>query len=56
MAVVLLVSVLAGFAAVTAHGAHRRGNRMPLSLLAGLVFPMTWAAWYLRDVPVRHAG
>jgi len=34
---------------LTALGARRRGVALPLAVLAGLVFPATWAVWYLRD-------
>jgi hypothetical protein len=41
---------------LTGMGAHRRGVRLPLAVLAGLVFPITWTAWYVRDEhPYRRA-
>jgi hypothetical protein len=54
----LLVSAVFGLPlpVLTAMGAHRRGVRLPLAVLAGLAFPITWAAWYLRDEhPYRRA-
>jgi hypothetical protein len=26
-----------------------RGVGVPLAVLAGLVFPVTWTVWYVRD-------
>lgn len=34
---------------LTTMGARRRGLGVPGSLLAGLFFPLAWAAWYLHD-------
>jgi hypothetical protein len=34
---------------LTAMGARQRGVGLPLAVLAGLVFPVTWAVWYVRD-------
>ena len=34
---------------LTALGARQRGHRVPLAVLAGLFFPVTWTVWYLRD-------
>jgi hypothetical protein len=34
---------------LTALGAHRRGVGPALALIAGLLFPITWTVWYLRD-------
>jgi hypothetical protein len=49
-AISLLLPVL------TALGAHRRGSEVPLAVLAGLFFPVTWTVWYLRDEhPYRRA-
>ena len=36
-------------AGLTASGAVLRGQGKPLALLAGLVFPITWVAWYVHD-------
>ncbi|GAA4718799.1 hypothetical protein [Nocardioides conyzicola] len=50
--VVLLVVVLAGlvaFAALTALGERRRGGSPAVALVAGVFFPLTWMAWYVRD-------
>jgi hypothetical protein len=43
MALVLPLPVL------TAIGAHERGLSIGLASLAGVFFPITWTAWYLRD-------
>jgi hypothetical protein len=40
------VLAIAGF---TAAGSRRRGAGIPMAALAGLCFPVTWAAWYVRD-------
>jgi hypothetical protein len=34
---------------LTIVGARRRGNGVAPSVLAGVFFPVTWIAWYLRD-------
>ena len=39
---------------LTAAGARRRRQRWPRALLSGLLFPLTWVAWYLIDQ--RSAG
>jgi hypothetical protein len=53
---VLLASVALALAVLTGLGAHRRGLTIPLSSLVGLVFPVTWTVWYLRDEhPYRRA-
>lgn len=41
VAVALMVS--------TAVGQHRRGRGLPLVILAGLFFPITWIVWYVHD-------
>jgi len=35
--------------AVTAIGAAHRGQRPLLCLLSGVLFPVTWAVWYVID-------
>jgi hypothetical protein len=47
--VTLAVSVSAALITLTALGAHRRGRGNVAALMCGLVFPFTWAAWYLVD-------
>jgi hypothetical protein len=42
----LLVLVLP---TLTAVGARRRGAGIPLTVLAGVCFPVTWVVWYVRD-------
>ncbi len=44
-----LALVLLPLPVLTALGAHRRGAGPALALIAGLFFPITWTAWYLRD-------
>ena len=34
---------------LTGLGAHRRGLAIPLVVLAGLFFPVTWTVWYVRE-------
>jgi hypothetical protein len=41
--------VLVGLAVLTGVGARRRHNNIPLSVVSGLAFPLTWLVWYLRD-------
>jgi len=45
----LVVLILAALIALTAWGAHRRGRGNVVAVVCGLVFPFTWAAWYLAD-------
>ena len=41
---------------LTGLGARRRGLAIPLVVLAGVVFPVTWTVWYVRDEhPYRRA-
>jgi hypothetical protein len=44
-----LATVWLALGALTAVGAGRRGQRWPRALLSGLLFPVTWVAWYLAD-------
>jgi len=39
---------------LTALGQHRRGGRLPLAVLAGVLFPVTWVVWYVRDQRPYH--
>jgi len=39
---------------LTISGARRRGNGPFASGFAGLVFPLTWVAWYVRDEHQRQ--
>jgi hypothetical protein len=41
--------LVAALMAVTALGAHRRGRGNVAAVVSGIVFPFTWAAWYLVD-------
>lgn len=47
IAVVVLPMVVLGV--ITAVAARRRGIGLALAVLSGLVFPVTWAIWYVRD-------
>jgi hypothetical protein len=49
---VLAVLVLMAPIPLTACGARRRGRGLLAAFLSGLVFPFTWAAWYLVDEPL----
>ena len=46
---ILLAAVSLTLPALTALGARRRGVAIPSAVLAGLFFPVTWTAWYVRD-------
>ena len=46
---VLAALILAALIALTAIGAHRRGRGNVVAVVSGIVFPLTWAAWYLVD-------
>jgi hypothetical protein len=46
----LLVPWLA-LGALTAVGARRRGAWWLPALLTGLLFPLAWVVWYLKDEP-----
>lgn len=45
----LLAVVVLPLVVLTALGARRRGRALPQAVLAGLFFPVTWVAWYVRD-------
>ncbi|NYD40604.1 hypothetical protein [Nocardioides panaciterrulae] len=51
--VVLLVAsaalVVAALGVLTGAGARRRGNGWALAGASGLLFPVTWVLWYVRD-------
>lgn len=47
--VVIGVAALAAVMGLTAVGARRRGRGPAVAVLAGVLFPITWAVWYLRD-------
>lgn len=53
-ALVIMSAVPLGLMVLTAVGAHRRGDELVLAVLSGLVFPLTWIAWYVTDN--RRAG
>jgi hypothetical protein len=58
VAVVVLLSVgWPSLAVLTALGARERGAAMPVAVVAGLFFPVSWVAWYVRDeYPHRRAA
>lgn len=41
--------VLLGLALLTGTGQRRRGGPWPAALAAGLIFPLAWLVWYVRD-------
>jgi ABC-type polysaccharide/polyol phosphate export permease len=46
---VAAVAALMTVMARTALGARRRGRGPLLAVVAGLLFPVTWIVWYVRD-------
>jgi hypothetical protein len=54
-ALVAAVMIVGALAWLTALGERRRGQSWPVAVVAGVFFPVTWVAWYLRDdLPGRH--
>ncbi|MDN4161968.1 hypothetical protein [Nocardioides abyssi] len=50
-------AVVLALAGLTAVGERRRGHGAGVALVAGVFFPVTWVAWYVRDeVGPRAAG
>jgi hypothetical protein len=51
MLVLLLLLAAIGVLALmmTGEGGWRRGESVPVAVLAGVSFPITWAVWYVRD-------
>ncbi len=49
MTLCVLGAVAVPLALLTGLGAARRGGSRPLVVLSGLLFPVTWVVWYLRD-------
>ena len=45
----LAVLVPTSLIALTAWGAHRRGRGTVAAVVSGLLFPFTWAVWYVKD-------
>jgi hypothetical protein len=45
----LVACVVLAAPVMTCVGARRRGRGVPAALLAGIFFPVTWVAWYVRD-------
>lgn len=56
----IAVAVLAAAALVvpvvvlTTLGGRRRGHDWPLAVLGGVLFPLAWVAWYVRDDTGPH--
>ena len=46
---VVVAAVLLVLVVLTAIGQRRRGTGVVLSLAGGLVFPIAWVVWYLKD-------
>ena len=47
--VVLAIGAVVGLAVLTTIGGHRRGERWIVAVPRGLIFPLTWIAWYVED-------
>ena len=47
--VVLAIGAVVGLTVLTILGGHRRGERWIVAVLRGLIFPVTWIAWYVED-------
>lgn len=48
--VMLLLAVpVSALAVLTAFGERHRGGSLPVVLGAGLLFPLAWVSWYVRD-------
>ena len=47
--VLVLASSVVAMMVLTAVGARRRGSAVLRAAVAGLVFPVTWTVWYVRD-------
>jgi hypothetical protein len=52
--VALLALGFLALASLTGVGARERGAGVWLAILEGLVFPLTWAVWYVRDQPLSN--
>jgi hypothetical protein len=49
MALEVALVVIAPLQVLTGVGAHHRGQPLLLSVISGVVFPVTWVIRYLRD-------
>ncbi len=49
LAAALVACTVLAAPSMTVVGARRRGQGVPAALLAGIFFPVTWVAWYVRD-------
>lgn len=47
--VAALAAPLLAVVALTVVGGRRRGAGWLLAVLSGVLFPLTWAVWYVRD-------
>ena len=45
----VLASAVVALMVLTALGARRRGSAVWPAAIAGIVFPVTWTVWYVRD-------
>lgn len=56
MTLTIVFTVVAlSLAVLTATGARRRGAGIGLSVVEGVLFPIAWTAWYVKDeLPVRR--
>lgn len=45
----MAIGVVAALMAVTAIGQRRRGARLGIVVLAGVLFPFAWVGWYAHD-------
>jgi len=44
-----LVTILFSVVALTLHNNQRRGQRWYVAVASGLLFPVAWLLWYVRD-------
>ena len=49
LGILLLAVVVLALPVLTGVGDRRRGHSLPHATLAGLFFPVAWAAWYVTD-------
>lgn len=52
----VLVTILLAVVALTFLGARRRGQRWYVAVASGLLFPVAWLLWYVRDEHPYRAG
>ena len=54
--IALLVVVVLAPMVLTTQGARVRGRGWPVALIAGALFPLTWAVWYVVDDRPGHVA